>query len=215
MDFLSSFMETIIIFYGDSLIIPTGTVTIFLSKYNSNGEFQWLELAGGTDNNNYGNALELDSLNNIYLTGQIGGNNITFGGEIISPKSSYHAFIAKYSTFGNVLWVKDIGTPDNLVGGSNHNGGTSLKINSLNEIIFSGFFQDSLLIAGKTIVSVGGSDMMIMKLNLNGDFVDIGQYVRYGWTKACDISLGSNDEIFFTGFIDEWSFRSTKSNINR
>lgn len=94
-------------FDGISLItsnIGTSYTDIFLAKYDENGNIQWAKNAKGT-NRDIANSITLDVAGNIYQTGYTGSQSITFG-TITNLNSSYEsAFITKYNTDGEALWV--------------------------------------------------------------------------------------------------------------
>jgi hypothetical protein len=77
----------------------------FLSKYDVTGNLLWVRQFG-TSRNDYGDAVSIDGMGNVYVSGategSIGGPNA--GGEDV--------FISKFDALGAVQWTKQIGTPD-------------------------------------------------------------------------------------------------------
>jgi Beta-propeller repeat/Bacterial pre-peptidase C-terminal domain len=70
----------------------------FLTKYNSNGVFQWTQEVE-TIANDYVYAIAIDSAGNIYIGGQTQGNVINVS----------DAFVAKYSSSGSQTWLQRLG----------------------------------------------------------------------------------------------------------
>jgi hypothetical protein len=58
-------------------LTSAGGSDIFVSKLDTNGNFQWAIRAGSTGDD-YGNAIAVNSFGDIYVTGQIGGGTVDF-----------------------------------------------------------------------------------------------------------------------------------------
>jgi hypothetical protein len=76
----------------------------FIAKYDSSGVRKWTRLLG-TSLDDVGAGIAVDSNDNVYITGYTYGN---LDGHINSGSSD--AFIAKYDSAGNKIWVYLIGT---------------------------------------------------------------------------------------------------------
>ena len=110
--------------------VHIGGKDIFLMKYNLNGEKEWSKQFG-TKLNDSANSIALDSFNNIYLTGTTEGRL-----DINNNKGKDDIFLIKYNTYGENIWVKQIGT-------DNFDEGNVVGIDSLNDIIISGITRGS------------------------------------------------------------------------
>lgn len=76
----------------------------FLTKFDTTGNEQWSRQIG-TTSNDYGNSVAVDGAGNAYMTGY------TTGGSLGGPNmGGYDAFVTKYDTFGNELWIRQIGS---------------------------------------------------------------------------------------------------------
>jgi hypothetical protein len=82
-----------------------GSYDIWLTKYDSQGNQQWLKQFGSAEDDQ-GFDLFIDSNDNIFLTGytksDLAGNNA----------GSFDAWAARYDTDGNQIWLEQFGTPD-------------------------------------------------------------------------------------------------------
>lgn len=175
------------------LINPTGTTSVFLVKYNTNGNIIWGTMAGGTSNGNDGLDIAVDSVNNIYFTGQVAGNNIQFDSVIYSQNS--RGFLAKYNPSGDLVWLKLLYSET-----GDGTGGLSLEVKQ-NDVFIAGYFMDTLVLGNITLTSAGGwHDMFLIKYDLNGDVLQAGQYCDYSkWLYAVDMCLDNNNNIYITG----------------
>lgn len=83
---------------------------IFLAKYDTGGTRLWTRMlgTGGTD---IANAVAVHANGDVAIAGQVGGalSGQTFAG------GSYDGFIARYTTTGNLLWARLVGSPGNEI----------------------------------------------------------------------------------------------------
>ena len=96
-----------IIFGSDSLNIWGGD-NIFLVKFTSIGNFEWVK-SYGNDLNDAPDKLQTDNDGNIYLTGTFNSTDIDFSGiPAVNSGTFYDIFIAKLDPDGNPIWVQSI-----------------------------------------------------------------------------------------------------------
>lgn len=183
----------------DAILIQanwSGASNIFLAKYNTFSNIKWVQRAGGT-NDNFGQDIAIDSLNNIYITGQVNGNNIEFDSTIYFSAME-KGYTAKYDSIGNIVWLLPIsGTY-----------GYSLAINH-NNIYMLGHFINSITILNTTLTSQDGHDMFLLKLDLNRNLLKAGQYVENGWIYPNDMTIDKNNNIYFVATLQPpsiWSY---------
>ena len=103
-----------------------GNSDIFISKYNLTGNKQWTKLFG-SNLDDVGNELALDSLSNIYITGYSKGNldNKTNSG-------NSDIFISKYNSDGSNQKTELLGT-------ASDDKGYSVQLDSNNQIYITGY----------------------------------------------------------------------------
>jgi len=89
--------------FGDYAGTSSGSVDVFLSKYDATGALLWSEQLG-TSSYDYGYGVSADVFGNVYISGYTGGN---LGG---NNAGNADAFISKYSSSGNLLWTEQLGT---------------------------------------------------------------------------------------------------------
>jgi len=130
-----------IIVTGQTTSDGAGSFDLLIAKYNSAGALQWDRTLGGTGGD-YGNAVAIDSANNIIVVGYTtsdgaGGNDF---------------LIAKYNSAGALQW-------DRTLGGTGGDYGNAVAIDSANNIIVVGY---------TTSDGAGGNDFLIAKLPPDG-----------------------------------------------
>lgn len=182
------------------LISNSGSNDIYVSKLDSNGNFVWAKAMGGPSDD-IGQAVSVDSLDNVYTTGWFNGtvdfdpgpgifdvpNSGQFGADI---------FISKLDSNGDFVWAKSMG-------GTSSDGGYGISVDTSGNVYTTGFFGGTVDFNPSAevfdLVSSGGADIFISKLNSGGNFV---------WAKAMgdtsddygyDISVDSSGNVLTTG----------------
>jgi hypothetical protein len=90
---------------GNTSLTSAGSLDVFISKYNSQGNFQWARRAGGEEIE-YVGLISTDASDNIYLTGEFISENITVHNSTITlNEGDGNILFAKLDANGNVLWV--------------------------------------------------------------------------------------------------------------
>ena len=90
----------------------SGNSDIFISKLSENGNFIWVKTYGGSGFNR-GTDLALDTLENIYFTGNFYGisnfGNIT-NPNFLNSNGNSEIFVSKLNSQGNEIWARSIGS---------------------------------------------------------------------------------------------------------
>lgn len=140
---------------------------IFLAKYRAfDGAYLWANQIGGTAYDR-GNAVAVDSGDNILLTGAFTGT-VNFGGP--GSLSSAHtaagdAFVAKYTSSGGYLWAQRFGGISGVFTGTS---GTALVVDASDNVAVTGPFQITVDFGNGPLVSAGSSDIFVLKLPPTG-----------------------------------------------
>lgn len=153
-----------------------GTGDIFIWKFNSQGDYQWVKFFenNGRHNNQRGQ-IAFDADYNIHLTG-------TFRGTVDfdpGPAQSLHStsggsatdmFVVKLDSSGNLIWAQDYGAQT-----TGSIWGRDIAVNSSGSILITGFLVNATvdmdLGPGTSLINtVGASDIFVLKLDANGQY---------------------------------------------
>jgi hypothetical protein len=144
-----------------------GAFSIFLAKYDSNGNVLWARTADGTvscDNYSYGVAT--DNNGNCFITGNFSSVTLTFGSTVLTnsgtPGSIFNLFIAKYDAAGNILWAKKAGGADYAKSFA-----ICTDLNG-NAFITGSYRSSSINFDGVTLINSGSYDSYLTKYSPNG-----------------------------------------------
>jgi hypothetical protein len=99
---------------GTANLTSTGTLDIFLAKYDASGNLLWANRMGGqlTDR---GNSLAVDGSGNVVVTGGFRGIvdfDPSVGTANLTSVGNQDIFVAKYDASGNYLWANGMGGAD-------------------------------------------------------------------------------------------------------
>jgi hypothetical protein len=160
---------------GFNGIIVASNYEAFVMKLNGNGGHVWTKALGS--NGAYGYGIDVDSSGCIYITGET-WNSFGQDGE--------KAFVAKYDTDGNNMWLKFIDPCD---GGSC---GFCLRIKD----------GDTIYLAGEAggAEADGMSDMFVCELDVNGNVVwssNLGDPFTHTYAQA--LIWDEEDNIYVSG----------------
>ena len=155
--------------FGDTSLTSLGFSDIFVVKYNSQGDFQWV-VHGAGSNHDEALCIATDSDNNIYISGYF-EETLHIGSFVLTTTTFSTMFVAKISPSGDVLWAKQAVGEDfgesisyDLICDQNKN------------VIVTGYFDDTTIFQDTTLYSYDGStDIFIVKYDTNGDLIWIVQ----------------------------------------
>ena len=191
-------------------LIASGGIEMFVQKMNSLGNFVWAKRIGKTTYNIgavecRGEAVAVDTLGNIYTTGEFIGTvdfdpgvdtfDLTYNHDLALPSGS-DIFIQKLDASGNFLWAKRIGSiTDNY--------GYSLDVDDSGNVYVTGIFTGTADFdpgAGiYNLTSAGESDIFVLKLNTQGDFIWAAQVGGENYEYGTSIKVDSEGNSFITG----------------
>ncbi|HNR20442.1 MAG TPA: T9SS type A sorting domain-containing protein [Bacteroidia bacterium] len=174
-------------FASDSLVVGNtvlqnsaiGFQEAFIAKYDSSGNLQWAYAYGGTMDDK-ATAVGTDAQGNVYLAGYFYSPTITFGATTLTNAGNVgDIFLVKYSSTGNIIWVKREGAAALEIPYAMH-------VETTGEIILAGRFSSNSVTFGTTTLTLAGSmDVFVVRYDAAGN-VD--------W--AIGDGGGSNDEAY-------------------
>jgi hypothetical protein len=180
-------------------IASAGSADIVLWKLDSSGNYVWAKTVGGALNE-YGQAIEVDSSGNVYVTGNfyetvdfdpgVGTTNLTSVG-------STDAYIAKLDASGNFIWAKSFGSTDGP------DAGASIAVDVNGNVYTVGTFNATVDLDPSSGVasftSAGWTDVFISKLDSSGNFLWGRCFGGTGFDYAYAAAVDGLGNIYSTG----------------
>ena len=179
---------------------------LFILKLDIAGNFIWVKQFGGTGNT-VSVSMAIDHFSNLYITGNFSGTsdmNPGTGVSNITSQGNNDVFVQKLDSNGNFIWVRNFGSV--LA-----DYGNRLMVDLIGNVFIIGNFQGTVDfnpgISVYNLISNGGSDIFIQKLDSNGIFLwakKFGSTSSSEFNKNCTLDSLSNIYItgFFSGTVD-------------
>jgi hypothetical protein len=178
--------------FDKMLIESSGRKDIFLAKYNSDGEIQWLRKGGSSTGDDMSSAIELDAAGNIYLAGSFSGNAY-FGKVRLKSSGSEDIFLVKYNSKGDVLWAKQ-------TGGMGNEHARALIMDGAGDVYLAGEVNFSYTFARNNIESGGDYNIFVMRFFENGDMTGNNQITGSGFKKATSLGIDKAGNVYLLGY---------------
>jgi len=174
----------------------------FIAKYATNGALLWARAIDTNNNELSSNAISLDAVNNVYITGYFSAT-ITFGQGTASQTSlnsngGRDVFFAKYSADGDFLWAKTFGgNVDDAPGGQ------GIIIDDNQNIYLTGAINDVVVFGAgepnETTITANNLDIFLAKYDQNANLIWVKHAGGPDNDGAKDLDLDSSGNIYITG----------------
>jgi len=179
-----------------------GVYDIFLSKFDSNGEFQWARTWGG-DYDDYGNGVAIDGSGNSYITGLFWGTVDFDPGPGVDEHKSYgdsDIFLSKFDSNGEFQWARTWGGYDRATA-------YGVAIDGSGNAYITGYFEGTADFDPGPGVdehpSNGVYDIFLTKFNSNGEFQWARTWGAYNWDMGYGVAIDGSDNPYVTGYFME------------
>jgi hypothetical protein len=185
--------------FSDTTTFGGGAVTLygntqkdfFVAKYDGNGTFQWVRQGGGPGKDD-AKAIKCDAAGNVYITGFY-SNGMVVGANTYSVTSGswYDAYLAKYDTNGNLLWLQ-------TEGGDYDDAAWAITIDNSGTIYTTGEFNASAYFGTTQLITSGMADIFICAYDAAGNVL----WVKKAGGPLVDRARGIGTDgtnIFITG----------------
>lgn len=194
-------------FENDS-ITSHGSSDIFLAKYDSDGNLQWVINEGGSSQDyDEGYAICVDKDDNIYTCGKYGGTAV-FSGDTLKAKGSSDCFLAKHTADGTLQWVRS-------AGGTSVDIAQGVSSDKSGNIFVTGYYSATGFFGADTLTSHGSSDIFIAKYNSSGSMQWAKGAGGSGADEGAGITVDKKGNCYTTGYFNGnavWSSSTIMSN---
>ncbi len=194
---------------GTATHTSNGHGDVFISKFNSMGQFQWVRTIGG-GSTEVGFGIAADYAGNVYATGYFYGQGIDLsagqkpGGHMVSSNGNADTFLTKFNTDGGFEWARSWGGDE-----SDYAYDIALTDDGSTAYI-CGHFSDSVdfpssLVRGgySTYTSNGKRDAYLCKIDHNGSFKWARAFGGTERDQCLSIAVDGYDNIYTAGFYSE------------
>ncbi|WP_291206376.1 SBBP repeat-containing protein [Dyadobacter sp.] len=190
---------------GNFSVTSAGSADVFIAKYNTNGQAQWIRSAG-SDGGERGYDLAIDNMANVYVTGEFQGTGF-FGSIRKQSAGEFDLFVAKYDTNGEFLWVQS-------AGGSHRETGNGIATDpNSGDVYVTGTYFGTTTFGNTTRTSAGNADVFIAKYSKDGSFQwmlsnggpDSDSGIGITTDRLGNIFVTGQHEVEANGFLNKYS----------
>lgn len=181
--------------FGNGPLTSAGAEDNFIVKYNSQGGLLWAKRLGNVNSDRLRD-LAIDSQDNIIVTGGFVGT-VDFGGapltSVASVGSGYcDMFVAKYTSSGVLVWVKQFGPGDT---------GSAVAVDGGGNVYLATQLSGSISF-GSIILNCtpGGFDFVLAKLSgVNGSVTWAKVWGGAGYNSLTALTIDLSGDVVVTG----------------
>jgi hypothetical protein len=175
------------------------SIDIFLSKFDSSGNYQWARTWGGNGGDS-GLGLAVDGSGNAYATGLFQGTvDFDPGGGVDNhtDNGSWDAFLSKFDSSGNFTWAR-------TWGGSGDDRSFGVALDGSGEVYTTGVFSDTVdFDPGSGVdshTSNGSWDIFLSKLDSSGNFLWARNWGEFNGEQGSGVAADGSGNAYVTGF---------------
>ena len=175
-------------------------VDAFLSKFSSDGTFQWVRTWGAAGTDEVGATVAADGAGGIYLAGRFGCTACDFnpgpGGspDLHSTQGDADGFVSKFRSDGTFEWARTFGgTGADAVG--------NVMPDGWGNVYASGLFANTISFgAGVDIPSHGDSDAFVARFDATGNLLDALTWGGTGADGANRLARDQSGSVYVAGW---------------
>ncbi|MCE9539934.1 MAG: Ig-like domain-containing protein [Bacteroidetes bacterium] len=147
--------------FSGTTIYGRGNRDIFIAKYDTDGNFLWVNQAG-SDGRDEAKAIKCDSYGNVYLTGMYEDSALFDSSVLLSPLGYFNIFLAKYASDGSLIWVKNSG-------GDYDDVAWAITLDNADKIYIAGEFNASAYFDSIQLITTGQGNIFVACYNNSGN----------------------------------------------
>jgi len=171
-----------------------GKNNVFVAKYTKEGSIDWINPINGLGHI-VAHSIVLDEENNIYISGAF-GRTCYFGKQELKSTDYQDNFIAKYTSTGELKWVKRIRANTKA-----HK--TILVKGNDGKLLLAGSFFKYLWLGDKRIKAQSNSDIFIAEFDKEGELDNLLHIQGRNQEKLNGLVCSQSGEIYLTGSFTE------------
>jgi hypothetical protein len=146
----------------------------------------------GNDQNQAMRSVAVDSAGNIYALGDFEGA-VGFGGDpLTATPTKADLVVTKHDPYGNPIWARRFGDSSNQYGGK-------MIIDADDNLVFTGRIYGSVDLGGGPLASKGAGDLLIVKLDSEGEHVWSHVFGDKDPERAERLVFDSEGDVILTG----------------
>jgi hypothetical protein len=196
--YVTGYFSDIVYFGGELAYESNGAGDVFLCKYNSDGEIQWVNVWGGSGPDT-GTDIALGDMRHVYVTGQF-EETVDFdpdeGIDEHTSMGSGDSYFSKFDTDGSFIYAK-------TWGGTSSNYGEGIVTDDFDNVFIAGSFIGTVdFDPGEGVVNLtsnGANDIYVSKFDSAGTFLWVGSIGGGSDDGGYAVCTDSAGDVYVTG----------------
>jgi hypothetical protein len=192
--------------FGTIPFTANGMGDIFIAKLDTDGHWLSATQYGGAG---WDAAISVcvDAADHVYATGYF-NQTVAFGATSLSSNGGDDIFVLEEDNSGALQWAKQ-------AGGSNADFAWDIHVDSEANVFTAGSFIGTASFGIYQLISAGGKDIWIAKLDTNGNWLWVHRAGGTGEDVAYGLAIDSSDDLYVTGYFqNEVVFGATTLTAN-
>ena len=177
--------------FGGGGLVALGSNDIFVAKYDPIGNHLWSKRLGASSGENC-YSVAADVSGNVLVTGYFNAT-VDFGGGGLVSAGSADIFVAKYSASGTHLWSKRFGSTLADVG-------LAVTADGSDNVLVTGYFNNTVNFGGANLVSAGSSDIFLAKFDASGNHLWSKRFGGIGIEQGSSVTKDASGNVLLTGY---------------
>jgi len=177
--------------FGGGTLTSKGSGDIYLASFTPAGKHRWSKNFGSTSYD-YGWSVASDKAGNVYASGYF-YNSVDFGGGTITSNGGADPYVISYTNAGVHRWSKGFGS-------TSYDYGYGIGVDNMGNVYATGYFYNTMKVAGTTLTSNGSGDMYLASWDATGN----DRFARgHGGTSSdygYDVAGDNAGNVFVTGY---------------
>ena len=161
--------------------VNAGAIDAWVAKYDTQGNLLWTKQLG-TSGTDHSEGVAIDSNGHVYISGNTSGNLDGVNAGAID------AWVAKYDTQGNLLWLEQLGTVENDFS-------EGVATDSNGHVYITGNTSGSL----DDTPNAGSADAWVAKYDTQGNLLWLEQLGTVANDYSDGVATDSNGHVYITG----------------
>ncbi len=176
--------------FGGGPLVSAGSSDVFVAKFDASGGHLWSKRFGDVNPQSV-SGVAVDGAGNIVLVGSFNGTVDLGGGPLVSA-GTVDVFVAKLDGNGSHLWSKNFGDVGPQFAGA-------VVFDGAGNVLLDGHFSGSINFGGGPLVSTGGNDAFITKLDAGGAHVWSKRFGDGADQSATGVAVDQAGNVIFVG----------------
>lgn len=172
-----------------------GDSDLFLAKFSPQGSLEWVRSGSGT-RDDVSRALALDSDGNVVIVGDFSSPTLTLGGHVISNVGGTDVLVAKFTSQGEVLWVRNAGY-------SATHEGNAVAVDAGKNVYIAGELWGRTRFGKTELDSHFDHDTFLAKWNADGEILWARQLGSFSVAVARSLAVDLDGNLIMAGYLDQ------------